>query len=1134
MNKQKRNYVSALFAAPLLTLLPLPALAQVVVSDTLTGASSSYPWTTNGGACLTAGTAVSTLTSTIPACNGLPYYSSEVQVGGVSGRLPDPVGSGALRLTNGDTTTGTNGNGNAGSVVSKTPFSTSQGVQVTFTTTTYGGNAFGNGNGVPSGADGLVFFLKDGTKTNPTIGSIGGSLGYSCSQNNSPPAGVEGGYLAVAADEYGNFSNRGDSTATGIGPNPNTIVVRGSGDIRWSSLNAQYPSYYPSSLSVAAQDQAVRDTCRLGTLQNWASGQTITTTDNKGRQVVTPVTSTDTGTKIRDYDLISLSPPLPVPIFNQEAVNMPTRGAAVPITYDLKITQDGLLNFAYSINGGAFQNVVTNQSITASNGPLPSSFLFGFSSGTGGGSNVHEILCFKAAPLNQSASSAGTNVQQSAKVQAGSQVYLAYYHPQNSWGEMTASTLVADATGAVTINSTANWDANCVLTGGTCTATGTTTTAQAPTARNVLSWNDATKAGVPFQYTNLSVTQQTALGGSTDGTSRISFLRGDRTNELTAPGVGVFRHRDGVLGDVRNSSPTWVGFPSQGYSSAGKDKLTNTTIAEFGASYASFVSSNATRPNIVYVGANDGMMHGFRAGAYDSSTHNFTTATTPNDGKELLSYVPSGVVSSIHPAAMVPNATALDFSSPQYSHNEYVDATPGDGDLYYNGAWHTWLVGGLGAGGNSTGAVNDNMSTTNGVFYALDITDPTTFAEGNAAAIVKGEWNSSTITCSNVMACGTNFGSIFGTPIIRRMHDGNWAVIFGNGRNSATGTAGIFIMTVDRATGTPTFRFLDTGVKSATAKNGVDYVSSADLDGDRVVDYLYAGDLNGNVWRFDVTDASPANWKADTSPMFTTAAGQPITTRLAVNAITQASGPSRLVIALGTGKQTPQTLTSPAVYATGTQSLYGVWDSKMTAWNAKGSTQFTALTTPPTTIALSTLQTQSITTYASASGNISGYRTVTQNKVCWSGSTVCTGGATSNTQFGWKVDLPSSTEQVIYNPLVAYGTFLINTTIPSTTQALSCAIQPASGFTMALSPETGGATAAPFFDSASTDAGFPASNTTNGFIGGLGLSATGSPSIVTASGKPFLVQQTTKGTGVVTKIDPVAGSSGRLTWIKLR
>ncbi|MGS0741687.1 hypothetical protein ACVBEF_07610, partial [Glaciimonas sp. GG7] len=121
-------------------LVPLPGYAQLVVSDTLTGASSSYGWTTTNGACLTAGTGV---TSSIPACNGLAYYSGKTQVGGVSGRLPDPVGQGALRLTNGDTTAnGSNGNSQTGSVISTTPFPTNQGVQVTFSTVTYGGNAY--------------------------------------------------------------------------------------------------------------------------------------------------------------------------------------------------------------------------------------------------------------------------------------------------------------------------------------------------------------------------------------------------------------------------------------------------------------------------------------------------------------------------------------------------------------------------------------------------------------------------------------------------------------------------------------------------------------------------------------------------------------------------------------------------------------------------------------------------------------------------------------------------------------------------------------------------------------------------------------------------------------------------------
>ena len=174
----------------------------------------------------------------------------------------------------------------------------------------------------------------------------------------------------------------------------------------------------------------------------------------------------------------------------------------------------------------------------------------------------------------------------------------------------------------------------------------------------------------------------------------------------------------------------------------------------------------------------------------------FSTATTPNDGKEIIAFMPQLVADSIHP----PTPT-LDFSSPQYAHNAYVDATPGTGDLFYNGAWHTWLVSGLGAGGNPAGVINDSTSTATGALFALDITNPASFNESSASALVIKEWNSTNLVCVNDAVCKASLGSVYGTPIIRLMHDGNWAVIFGNGRNSATGTAGIFIISVNRTNG---------------------------------------------------------------------------------------------------------------------------------------------------------------------------------------------------------------------------------------------------------------------------------------------------------------------------------------------
>jgi len=145
------------------------ALAQIVVEDTLTGASSSFQWRALNGACLTAGDG----TGTIPACVGLSYYSGKTLVGGSNltgantGRLPDVVGKGALRLTNGDTQVGGgNGDNQTGAVVSDFTFPTNQGLEVTFTTVTYGGDNYEG-----HGADGISFYLMDGSRS-PSVGGL--------------------------------------------------------------------------------------------------------------------------------------------------------------------------------------------------------------------------------------------------------------------------------------------------------------------------------------------------------------------------------------------------------------------------------------------------------------------------------------------------------------------------------------------------------------------------------------------------------------------------------------------------------------------------------------------------------------------------------------------------------------------------------------------------------------------------------------------------------------------------------------------------------------------------------------------------------------------------------------------------
>ncbi|HXB65097.1 MAG TPA: hypothetical protein VNV42_09520, partial [Solirubrobacteraceae bacterium] len=251
-----RNSFSILLAAIVALAAPFAVEAQSSVQEDFTKASTLNPWYFFNGACLTAGSATGVEPTAgagqLPGCTTIAasYYnksSGEVLVGGNSGTFPDPSGKGALRFTNGSPY----GFSENGGIVSTTPFPTGQGVSITFKTVTYLGNSGGGG---ADGADGISFFLMDASKLNTAtitgqaagdgngLGAWGGSLGYSCSNSNSPYNGLNGGYLGVGIDEYGNFLNgvtntlgeagttaTGDNTATGGGYQPGRIGLRGAG-----------------------------------------------------------------------------------------------------------------------------------------------------------------------------------------------------------------------------------------------------------------------------------------------------------------------------------------------------------------------------------------------------------------------------------------------------------------------------------------------------------------------------------------------------------------------------------------------------------------------------------------------------------------------------------------------------------------------------------------------------------------------------------------------------------------------------------------------------------------------------------------------------------------------------------------
>jgi type IV pilus assembly protein PilY1 len=333
-----------------------------------------------------------------------------------------------------------------------------------------------------------------------------------------------------------------------------------------------------------------------------------------------------------------------------------------------------------------------------------------------------------------------------------------------------------------------------------------------------------------------------------------------------------------VLGDIIHSSPVFVGAPAFYY----PDNW-GTGAAENcgGCSYSQFRANNATRQPMVYVGANDGMLHGF-------------TATAGGNGSEQLAYIPS---------LMLPRLSAL--TNPNYSHQYGVNGTPTAGDAFFasDNAWHTVLLGGLNEGGRG--------------IYALDITHPSGFSEGAATSTVLWEFSSND---------DPDLGYTFSQPVIVRLQHGRWAAIFGNGyNNSGSGHAVLYVVDIESG---QLLKKIDTGSGNTTTPNGLSSVAPVDTDGDFIIDTLYAGDLQGQLWKFDFSATQPNNWKianlgGPAQPLFIAlnSAGQrqPITTRPEVG---RGPGNRDLMIYFGTGLY----LQNSDLANTQRQSFYGIID----------------------------------------------------------------------------------------------------------------------------------------------------------------------------------------------------------------
>ncbi|MGK5063660.1 PilC/PilY family type IV pilus protein [Janthinobacterium sp. LB3P112] len=402
---------------------------------------------------------------------------------------------------------------------------------------------------------------------------------------------------------------------------------------------------------------------------------------------------------------------------------------------------------------------------------------------------------------------------------------------------------------------------------------------------------DAKGALMPLTWKRLDAAQRGAFdGGDGQGEARLAYLLGQRTHEVGQSG-GFLRRRSGGLGAAPHGNLLYVGAPGLGMP---------------GGSYGLHRKALLQRRKMLYLGANDGLLH-----AFDART-----------GSELFAYLPQAL---LHAAAAA--------ASTHYSPGPLLDGAAATAEVLALGRWKTLLVSGMGGGAQ-------------GVF-ALDITDPARFAQDGAMWEFTDRDDK---LIGNVRAppafARINMGGKDGAPAYRDFaivaSGYNNHVNDGKDTTAPASSAAIFLLALDKAPGTPwvlgsNYFRLKVPVASGGDGDG-GHGSAADTDvmphalgppavvpgSDSALAYLYAGDLQGNIWRLDMAGGPP--WKDGQGRKLVFVARdaqgrrQPVTQQLSV-AYAPAGG---YVLLFGTGKLVEATDTWPATFLS--QSFYAVHD----------------------------------------------------------------------------------------------------------------------------------------------------------------------------------------------------------------
>ena len=556
------------------------------------------------------------------------------------------------------------------------------------------------------------------------------------------------------------------------------------------------------------------------------------------------------------------------------------------------------------------------------------------------------------------------------------------------------------------LSPTIDWDAGALLD----TNTARNIYAYSSSATNHLQAFNATNFGsnADFATPNISSLSQFACTSGTScltsaqqtaaaGAPLVNFLAGDRTNEgFPADPTKYYRQRAHLLGDIVDSQATYVKIPLQQYTDAG---------------YSDYVLAKTNRQSMIYVGANDGMLHAFYANTdeMDTTTGDVVTGGGMSvvGGQEAWAFIPSAVLPNLYKLADINYAS---------KHQYYVDGSPISGDICPTApavpcggntstttTWKTILVGGLNAGGNS--------------YFAMDITNP---------ADPKALWEFT----------NPNLGYSYGNPQIVKlggsgtgsMAPGTWVVLLTSGYNNADGQGHLYVL--NAYTGALLLDIPTTSMGTPSNPSGLSKIIAQVVNPsfDATVLQVYGGDLLGNVWRFDVNGnvGAPGNDAQLLAQLYgPTGTAQPITTKPEVGLIN-----GHVMVYVGTGKYlgfSDINGTDTSQLAPNSQSIYGIYDPLFTT-----TTATVPIYNDPRNITTNPFvqQTEFTTTCPSGAPSV----------LCSYGQIIRTSTSypvTIPTNSGWYVDFPDSGERLNTDPALELGLLAFNTNTPS---ASACSI----------------------------------------------------------------------------------------------